>query len=196
MDVPETAAGQKVKCPACGDVRVIPQPGAAGDAQGAGVANPSPRAGPERTVMIVRPAMFRARPLLFLVVLAGFVAGAAGAVYFGLVAHRVDLAWAGVSLGVLSMIGLGFWKLRSLETSLEITNKRTIERKGVFSRFLTEVRHEDVRNIQVTQTFAQRLLGIGRIAVSSAAQNEIEIVADDMPRPDRVREVIDGYRNL
>jgi membrane protein YdbS with pleckstrin-like domain len=196
LEVPDSAAGQKIKCPACGDVRAVPLGRPSGDDDRAVAAGLPPASGPEQRVLIVRQAMFRARPLLFLFLMALLLGGGAGAIYAGAVLKKQPLVWVSLAAIVLSLVGFALWKIRTLDMSLEITNKRTIERKGLLSRFTSEVRHQDIRNIQVTQSFFDRLMGVGRIGISSAAQDDVEIQADDIPGPDRIRRVIDLYRTL
>ncbi|MEX2217844.1 MAG: PH domain-containing protein [Phycisphaerales bacterium] len=212
LEVPESARGQKARCPACGDVRVIPADapsagadaaagagGAAGSQAGAARAPATgPGAGPEQRVMLVRPAMFRARPFTFLLLAALLFGGLGVAGYFGMVRTAPSQAgvWMGLAAAVLGVVGFGLWWLRKLDLSLEITTKRTIERRGLLSRHTSEVRHRDIRNLQVSQSFFQRLMGVGRLGISSAGQDEIEIVADDLPRPTRIRDAIDRYRTL
>jgi uncharacterized membrane protein YdbT with pleckstrin-like domain len=108
--------------------------------------------------------------------------------------------WIGaVAAGVVGVACAGvlaFWKVLTLGEALEITNKRTVERTGIFSKHTTEVRHQDIRNIQVSQSFHERLFKVGRIGISSAGQDGLEIVADDIPRPDELRELIDLYRSI
>ena len=196
LEVPDTSVGQKIRCPACGDVRVVPRTAPGAEEDRAAAAGLPPATGPEERVMLVRQAMFRARPLLFVLLLLLLLGGATGAIYAGAVLKRQPWVWVSLAAIVLSLVGFALWKLRTLDMSLEITNKRTIERKGLLSRFTSEVRHQDIRNIQVTQSFVDRVMGIGRLGISSAAQDDVEILADDIPRPHRIREVIDLYRSL
>ncbi len=202
LEAPDDLAGQRIECPACGDVRVLPasvtpsppEPKAVQDR--AAAAGLPPDSGPEQKVMVVRAAMFRSRLGLAALVGAGLGASLTGMVYFGGVQRQPTLFWVsvavcGVVLGVLLV-----WKIAHLGTALEITNKRTIARRGLVSRATTEVLHDHVRNVQITQSVWQRLLGIGRIGLSSSADDSVEIVMDDLPSPDRIRRVIDLYRPL
>ncbi len=155
-----------------------------------------PDSGPEQKVMVVRTAMFRSRLGLAALVGVGLGASLTGMVYFGGVQRQSTLFWVsvavfGVVLGVLLV-----WKIAHLSAALEITNKRTIARRGLVSRATTEVLHDHVRNVQITQSVWQRMLGIGRIGLSSSADDSVEIVMDDLPSPDRIRRVIDLYRPL
>jgi hypothetical protein len=193
IDVEDNLAGQKVKCPSCGDVNVVP----GGPDRAAAAGYPS-ATGPEQHVMRVRRAMFRARPVTFLVLVLVFLGGLAAVVYFGTMANPANpaLAVTGAIVGFLAVLILAAWKFTTLGESLEITNKRTIERTGILSKFTSEVRHQDIRNIQVTQSFRERLFGVGKIGISSAGQEGLEIVANDIPNPEKIRSVIDLYRAM
>jgi uncharacterized membrane protein YdbT with pleckstrin-like domain len=57
-------------------------------------------------------------------------------------------------------------------------------REGLISKRTNEIRHSDVRNIQVTQGFFDRIFGVGTIAISSAAQSEVEISFSGLAHPE------------
>ena len=200
IDVADDAAGQKVKCPACGDVNVVPMAGKRTDAapkvDRAAQAGYPAAAADEVTVMQVRRAMFRARPLSFLLLLAGVLGGGGGAVFSMFVATPsspvIAIACGAVGLGCLGL--LAYWRITAGGEALEITNKRTMGRTGILSRTTSDVMHRDIRNIQVRQSFAERLMGVGEICISSAAEDDHEILMKGIPKPNRVREIIDLYR--
>ena len=194
IQVEDSAAGQKVKCPSCGDVNLIP----AGGADRAAAKGLPPARGPEARVMLVRRAMFRARPMRFLILVVVLLGGLGGGIYFGVVRSPsvVPGAVACSILGFIAFIILIGWKFLRMGEMLEITTKRTIERNGILSRATTEVMHKDIRGIQIRQTFFQRLLGIGTMCISSAAEDDHEILAEHIPHPDRVRDTIDLYRGV
>jgi len=144
---------------------------------------------PERTLLRTHPAVFRARPLVAL-----FLFGLAGISIFGVAQgwntgqmHIVYLALAGLAVALLAML---VWSIRAAFVTLTVTSSRTILRKGLVSRTTSEVQHDDVRNIQLNQTFLERLLRIGDIGISSAGQGDLEIVAVNMPNPVRIVELI------
>jgi hypothetical protein len=123
----------------------------------------------ERTEYDSHPSMFRSNPLGFVLVLV-------------------------LCVVLIGLVILLFWWLKTLGTKLTVTNKRSILRKGVLSKSTTEVLHQDVRNIQINQTFFQRICGVGSIGISSAGQAGIEIQAQGMPTPDKIKQIIDKYR--
>ncbi len=100
---------------------------------------------------------------------------------------------------VLSIVGVGLilfliWYLQAKATTLTVTNEQTTLRKGLLSKETNDVFHENVRNIQVKQSFLQRLFNVGYIGISSSGQSGVEIEVNGLPDPDRVKEIIDEHR--
>ena len=123
----------------------------------------------ERTLYDEHPSMFRNRPVEF------------------------------VLTCVLCLVGVGLimfliWWLKCKGTQLTVTTERTRLRKGILSKSVTEVWHQDVRNVQLNQTFFQRLLNVGWLGISSSGQSGVEIAVAGMPDPERVKRLIDQYR--
>jgi len=214
IEVPNPALGQKVTCPYCGDVNVIrslansPAPVAVAATSPGRAAAPTPTdrsaaagypssIGPEQDVMVVRPAMFRAKPLRFLLLVAVVLAGAGGGIYFmaGPTPHS-SLAIACGAAAAIAILWLIVWKVHTLGEGLKITTKRTIDQHGLFSKDTSDVLHVDIKNIQIRQSFLDRLWGVGQIALSSSAEHEEEIVIRNVPDPEKIRQVIDLYRQV
>jgi uncharacterized membrane protein YdbT with pleckstrin-like domain len=123
----------------------------------------------EETLLTVHPSMFRDHPAAFVL----------------------------MALGSLVVIGLPFliaWWLRVHHTTLVVTNKRTTLKQGILAKYTSEVLHAHVRNIQVSQTFGQRLMGVGSLAISSAGQADVEIRIEGVPDPEGIQATIDKYR--
>ncbi len=60
---------------------------------------------------------------------------------------------------------------------------------GVFARHVHSIRVEDLRNVNVSQTVMQRLLGVGDVEFSSAAGGDIEVIFFGVADPMRVKEL-------
>ncbi len=144
---------------------------------------------PEEKLLSVHPVMFRAHPFKLSLAIAFIVFCAMialGVVHFGVPAERVAAAVLLVGEG-LSLVG---WRLKCLCTTLTVTPQRTILRHGILARSTVEVRHRDVRSIEVHQGILQRLFFTGDIAVGTAATAGLEIVAGGIPNPQRVADLI------
>lgn len=123
----------------------------------------------EETLYVASPSMFRNHPL-------GFV---------------VSVILCPVVIGIVIFV---IWYLRARSTELTVTNMRTRLHEGWLSRSITEVWHRDIRNVQLTQTVAQRIFGTGRIGISSSGQSGIEIDVSGLRDPDQIKALIDKYR--
>ncbi|MHC5028895.1 MAG: PH domain-containing protein [Planctomycetota bacterium] len=195
FEVDSAEAGGKVECPMCGDVNKVPLPRAESRS---GSASPARDDGPERELQIVRPGMFRARPFRYLLMVLAMLGGASLGIA-GLATEKVP-TWGGSIGFVLALVAGGWFGIWWLTThwwiKLVITNKRTIRHEGIVTRHTTEVLHDHVRSVDIEQSFIQRLLGIGKIGISSAAQSDTEIQMTDIPDPYEVKALIDEYRDL
>lgn len=99
-----------------------------------------------------------------------------------------------LSLAVVGLIMLLIWWLQTLGTTLIITNEKTILRKGILSKNTNEVFHDNVRNVQVKQTFLQRMFNVGYIGISSAGQAGLEIEVNGIPEPEEIKRLISEHR--
>ncbi|MBA3312552.1 MAG: PH domain-containing protein [Planctomycetaceae bacterium] len=82
------------------------------------------------------------------------------------------------------------WWILNLCTTLTVTDRRTVLRRGLLSKDETQVRHSDVRNVQIYQSFIHRLVGVGAVGISSSGQADIEIRVRDIPNPAEIRRLI------
>jgi uncharacterized membrane protein YdbT with pleckstrin-like domain len=150
-------------------------------------------------IRIVRPAMFRAHPfrgLLLLTLAGGGVALAAWSLPAAAAAQKVP-GWLGLVLLAAAALWLLKWYVgERLWLALHISNKRTLRREGIIRRHTSEVLHDHVRDVEIRQTFLQRVFNVGYLGISSSAQGGIEIEVRDIPAPYKVKALIDQYRNL
>jgi uncharacterized membrane protein YdbT with pleckstrin-like domain len=167
--------------------------------------------------------MFRAHPLLYSLMVLLILAGIA----FAIAAMVKTTWWRGyVWVGLSAvMIGLVWWLVwwgaPRRWVKLIITNKRTIRQEGIIQRRTSEVLHRHIMNVQIRQTVLQRVLGVGSIAIDSAAGSGsdafqsrapvkceeggehmpaaapgVEIEMDNVAKPYDVKAVIDRYRGI
>ena len=155
-----------------------------------------PDSGPEVEVIRVRPSLWRGHPFGATLLLVVPIVGLIALPIAGFFALPLSFAVAG-AFALVCWFMLFIWWLRfSVAQSLWISNKRVVERRGLLSRSLNEVLHDHVRNIQVKQSFIQRVFGIGSVGISSAGQDGIEIFMKNLPNPDDIKRTIDLYRPL
>jgi uncharacterized membrane protein YdbT with pleckstrin-like domain len=97
-------------------------------------------------------------------------------------------------LGLLLMLGsIALIVLAGLArrgTTWSLTSDRLIERRDVFASSHQEMELIDVRSIEVSRSLLQRLLGLGTVAVASAASAEFLIIMIDIPDPQHVADTV------
>jgi hypothetical protein len=209
IELDDDQAGTKHECLNCGDINRVPNP------QNIDIEPPEPndpvdskrtdRAakagypadfGPEARVMKVRRCWFRSRAIRFSITTLIVVASLIGLLWTKLGDHGMMyyLLFGFLTIGGLALIG--WWWIDRFTAAFEITTKRTIMHRGFFSKSSSEVVHDNIRNIQVDQSFLQRLTNVGRIGISSSGQDGVEIQVNHLPNPDKLREIIDLYRPI
>ncbi len=155
-----------------------------------------PDSGPEKQVLVLRPSLMRNHPLPCFLLGVVPVGAAVAIAILGALALPIALIAGAAIVGVFWIFLTVWWVKFSLSRSLEITNKRTIQHMGLLARSTTEVLHDHIRNVQIRQSFGQRIMGVGEIGISSAADSSIEVDMTGIPDPYKVRKVIDLYRPL
>jgi uncharacterized membrane protein YdbT with pleckstrin-like domain len=68
-----------------------------------------------------------------------------------------------------------------------IDNEIIESREGLIARKVKSIRIQDLRNLIVTQTLMQRLLGVGDVGFSSAGESGIEVVFRGIDDPLQVK---------
>ena len=198
FEVDSAEAGGKVPCPFCGDVNRVPQPQQPAAAGPASAPSGSADREHEKQIIVIRPAMFRAHPFRFSVIVLMFLGGAALCIWsLASAAIGIWLAFVGLVPLLAGLIWwVAWWAQTTFWIKCIITNRRTIRHEGVVRRHITEVLHDHVRSVDINQTFLQRIFNVGYIGVDSAGQDGVEIEIRDIPGPHRVKEVIDRYRKM
>ncbi len=124
------------------------------------------------------------------------VLGGIGVIVFGavtatlLVVPGLYFLISGSAAVLLGAFFLVKWWIIAKTHKLTITTERTVYRSGILKRFTSEVRHDDVRNIKLDQNLKERILKFGDIAISSSGQDDMEIVIQDIPHPQKIADLI------
>ena len=193
---PVDPAAGKVPCPYCGDINRIGDVQPATASRSAGPANSDGAV--ESVLRTVRPALVRGHPLAS-AGSCGLAAGGAGLVILALTGGVPHWTWwIGLATG---LVGLGWaswiFVLGHRWDRLKITDRRTIDERGIVMRRTSEVLHAHVRNIRITQTFWQRIVRVGDVEIDSAAgDGTADIRISNIPDPDGIKRLIDRYRGL
>ncbi len=190
---------EKAHCPYCSDVNRIrrastidPDPRASGSP-------PTASAPPgEKFLRTVRPALVRGHPIASL---ASFllVIGGLAAIILALTGGLPEWSrWIGASAGLAGFSwAIWIFVLGHRWDRLKITDRRTIDERGIVMRSTSEVLHTHVRNLRIRQTVWQRIMRIGDVEIDSAAGDGVaDIRIVNIPDPDGVKRLIDHHRGL
>lgn len=112
------------------------------------------------------PAMFRAHPFLFILLL----------------------------ISVVGLLAIGVWWLRTKGERLALSDREVLMECGLLAKQRTEIALSSIRSVRITQTFGQRIFDVGNVELFSAG-DIAEIAVKSMPRPGRIRNIA-ASRNL
>ncbi len=104
------------------------------------------------------PAMFRAHPLLFTVLL----------------------------LSVVGILAIAVWWVMHKGERLALSEREVLLERGLLSKQRTEVALGSIRSVRITQSLGQRLFDVGHVEMFSAG-DVADIAIKNMPRPGRIR---------
>lgn len=216
LEVDDDLAGKQAACPHCRQIGEVPTHSQRAD--GVPIARPAggtvdigrsgdeedraaarglpPDSGPEEHVLTVHPAPLRARPMHAAAILILILGGLTTAACAALAVLTSPFAFLGLAATVAGALWWAWYAISARSIALIITNKRTTERRGWLRKATKEILHDKVQDIQVTQSFPQRMIGIGTIGISNAGESGVEIEVHDIPSPHHIRETIDAYREL
>jgi membrane protein YdbS with pleckstrin-like domain len=111
----------------------------------------------------------------------------AGVLALAVPPHGAVLTAAAFALAALIF---GLVSIVRRHTSWSLTSDRLIERRGLLAQRRREMELADVRSIEVDRRLMQRMLGLGNVAVASAASADFMIRLFDIPDPERVAEML------
>ena len=193
---------EKIACPYCGDVNrvqsaVSPEPSP--ETVTASSDSPDRPDAEERFLRVARPALVRGHPVASLVS-STITLGGGGFLILALTSESIPhwMWWIGLAV----LLAGGGWMtwifvLGHRWDRLRITSRRTIDERGIVMRSTSEVLHQHVRNIRITQSFWQRIVGIGDLEIDSAAGDGVaDIRIQNVPDPDGIKRIIDAARGL
>lgn len=112
------------------------------------------------------PAMFRAHPFLFILLL----------------------------ISVLGILVIAIWWIMAKGERLALSDREVLMERGILSKQRTEIALSSIRSVRITQSLGQRLFDVGNIELFSAG-DVAEIAIKSMPRPGRIRDIA-ASRNL
>ena len=199
---PADPSEEKVSCPFCGDVNRVDRSAASKPRPEASTApSTSPEAAStngETLLRTVRPALVRGHPVASFLAMA-LLLGGLTVIILALTSGLPEwMKWLGAALGLGGFVwALWIFVLGHRWDRLKITDRRTIDERGIVMRSTSEVLHTHVRNLRITQSVWQRIMGIGDVEIDSAAgDGTADIRIMNIPDPDGVKRLIDHHRGL
>lgn len=145
----------------------------------------------EQELFTAHPAIFGNHPFSCLGCVLVVIGGIVGAV---MGRDELILMYSGLALAAAGALTIAYWWLQTRFRSVTVTSKRTLYTQGIFSKQTSEVQHDDVRNMQVNQSFFDRLVGVGHLAISSSGQDDMEIDVRGLKSPQRVIDIVREYQ--
>ena len=79
---------------------------------------------------------------------------------------------------------------------MTITNKKSIFKKGTFAITTSEIKHENIQNIQIYQTMTNRIFGVGKLSISSSGQSDFEIEIKGITDFEKVKLIIEEQQEV
>lgn len=99
----------------------------------------------------------------------------------------VPVGGAIVLVGLLSVVAA---YLRTRVTAYVLTTEEVYEKHGLLSRTVTNVRLDRVQNTGFTQSFGERLVGVGSVHLDTAGTAGTEFVLSSISEPERVNGLV------
>ena len=136
-------------------------------------------------------SMFRNRPFKFILLFALLIGCIVGLCTLKPQMVGAIMLWVGIGGALLVLL---FWWIHCLGQTLIVTDQRVTKRVGILAKNTNDLYHTDIRNVRVNQRFWQRVFGVGKISISSAGTDGMEIEMEGLPKPDKIKSIIDNHR--
>lgn len=157
-------------------------------------AMPSNAAAPEWVTLTAgEEVRWDGHPSLRLVVpsiVLGFALIAAGAALAVVLDLEGVPQWLPLVLVPVGLLVVGWAYLVNRSTRYVITSEEVYRKRGLLGRDVAQIRLDRVQNTAVSQSFGQRLLSYGDVAIYTAGTDTMNIVLDDVPDPRRVNRIL------
>ncbi|NKI19449.1 PH domain-containing protein [Spongiibacter sp. KMU-166] len=91
-----------------------------------------------------------------------------------------------VGIGILILL---YWYMKCKATKLEINDNEVILEQGLLSKDRTELNVSGIRTVKISQSFMNRIFGVGTLAIYTAGDTA-EVQVSGMPRPEVFRDLV------
>ena len=87
---------------------------------------------------------------------------------------------------------IAWWK--RAELTLRVTDDKVILEQGLLSKRIKDIFVTDIRTVDVEQSLLQRIFGIGDIKIATSSTDNYEDVAQGLPHPRDIQDLISRQR--
>ncbi len=99
--------------------------------------------------------------------------------------------WFGLAAAIILAVGLAKGYVERIATLYTVTDRRIIIRKGILSRKERAAHIDRVQNVNLSQTFLDRLFGVGTLDFDTAGTEDSDFKFLGIADPDELRTRID-----
>ena len=99
--------------------------------------------------------------------------------------------WGALIAAVIAVFGLVKGWLERVATLYTITDRRIIIRKGILSRHERAAHIDRVQNVNLSQSFFDRIFGVGTLDFDTAGTEDSDFKFSGIADPDELRQKID-----
>ncbi|MBN2251614.1 MAG: PH domain-containing protein [Candidatus Altiarchaeota archaeon] len=100
-----------------------------------------------------------------------------------LVGGALVCLFSGIIFSVNSI--LGFYSVRYF-----LTNFRVVKRTGIFTKKIIYVPYSRIQNVKLSKNLSERLIDMGDIYLDVAGGDQVEMMIDDIPDPEKMHGII------
>ena len=117
-----------------------------------------------------------------------------GVVTIGLIAGMFAFPLVGLAIPVLWILLGGTLAYKKLSVFYQLTTERFIHKSGILKRVTDRIEVIDIDDVTYEQGIVQRMLGVGKIRISSSDRTHPELVLSGIDRVAEVADTIDDVR--
>ena len=104
---------------------------------------------------------------------------------------EINWAWTSLAIAVIVVLTLLVGYVKRVVVTYTVTDRRLNIRRGVISRTSQESRLDRVQSITTSQSFLERLFGVGTVVFDTAEGEEDEMRFTGLRHPDRIVRALD-----
>ena len=100
---------------------------------------------------------------------------------------------AAAAIAFLVVLFVGF--VKRVATTYTITNQRLHIRRGIVARKIQQTRIERVQNVNISQSFLERLLQVGKVDFDTAGTDDADFSFGGVSQPEHVMQAVESAQH-